>query len=36
MKVEDQVKTVFITPYNIFYYETVPFVLKNAGARISG
>ena len=32
MKEEDQEKSAFITPYDIFYYTTMPFGLKNAGA----
>ena len=32
LKVEDQEKTVFITPHGVFCYQTMPFGLKNAGA----
>ena len=32
MKVEDEEKTAFITPYGVFCYTTMPFGLKNAGA----
>ena len=32
MKVEDQEKTSFITPFGAFCYITMPFGLKNAGA----
>src|SRR5215216_569231 len=32
LKVEDQEKTVFIMPFGVFCYNTMPFVLKNAGA----
>ena len=32
MKVEDEEKTAFITPYGVFCYNTMPFGLKNAGA----
>ena len=32
MKVEDEEKTAFITPYGVFRYMTMPFRLKNAGA----
>ena len=32
MKVEDEDKTAFITPYGVFCYTTMPFGLKNAGA----
>jgi hypothetical protein len=32
MKVEDEEKTAFITPYGVFCYMTMPFGLKNAGA----
>ena len=32
LKVEDEVKTAFITPYGVFCYQTMPFGLKNAGA----
>ena len=32
MKVEEQEKTSFITPFGAFYYITMPFGLKNAGA----
>jgi hypothetical protein len=28
----DQIKTSFITPYGAYYYVTIPFGLKNAGA----
>jgi hypothetical protein len=32
LKKEDGEKTAFITPYNIFCYQVMPFGLKNAGA----
>jgi hypothetical protein len=32
LKVEDEEKTAFITPYGIFCYQVMPFGLKNAGA----
>ena len=32
MKEFDQLATSFITPYGSYYYETMPFGLKNAGA----
>ena len=32
LKVEDEEKTAFITPYSVFCYQTMPFGLKNAGA----
>src|SRR4051812_36461363 len=32
LKVEDQEKTTFITPFGVFCYNTMPFGLKNAGA----
>jgi hypothetical protein len=32
LKKEDKEKTAFITPYNIFCYQVMPFGLKNAGA----
>src|SRR3954470_16270792 len=32
LKVEDQVKTAFITPFGVFCYNTMPFGLKNVGA----
>src|SRR3954471_18312857 len=32
LRVEDEVKTAFITPYGVFCYQTMPFGLKNAGA----
>src|SRR3954469_2057477 len=32
LKVEDQDKTAFITPFGVFCYNTMPFGLKNAGA----
>src|SRR4051812_47507992 len=31
LKVEDQEKTAFITPFGVFCYNTMPFGLKNAG-----
>jgi hypothetical protein len=31
-KVEDQIRTSFITPFGAFCYTTMPFRLKNAGA----
>jgi hypothetical protein len=32
LKVEDQIKTSFITPFGAFCYTTMPFELKSAGA----
>jgi hypothetical protein len=32
LKKEDQEKTSFITPYDVFCYQVMPFGLKNAGA----
>src|SRR3954467_6519464 len=32
MKEEDEENTLFITPYGVFCYRTMPFGLKNAGA----
>jgi len=32
MKESDQLATSFITPYGLYYYITMPFGLKNAGA----
>jgi hypothetical protein len=32
LKEEDKEKTAFITPYDVFYYQVMPFGLKNAGA----
>jgi hypothetical protein len=32
LKVEDHIKTSFITPFGAFYYITMPFRLKSAGA----
>jgi hypothetical protein len=32
LKVEDQIKTSFITPFGVFYYTTLPFGLKRASA----
>jgi hypothetical protein len=32
LKVEDQIKTPFITPFGAFCYTTMPFGLKSAGA----
>jgi hypothetical protein len=32
LKKEDEEKTAFITPYGVFFYQVVPFGLKNAGA----
>jgi hypothetical protein len=32
LKVEDQIKTSFITPFGAFCYTTMPFRLKSAGA----
>src|SRR4051812_32989860 len=31
LKVEDQDKTAFITPFRVFFYNTMPFGMKNAG-----
>jgi hypothetical protein len=31
LKVEDQIKTFFITPFDAFRYTTMPFRLKSAG-----
>src|SRR4051795_11697584 len=30
LRVEDEVKTAFITPYGVYCYQTMPFGLKNA------
>jgi hypothetical protein len=32
LKKEDEEKTTFITPYDIFCYQVMPFGLKNVGA----
>jgi hypothetical protein len=32
LKKEDEEKMSFITPYGVFYYQVMPFSLKNAGA----
>jgi hypothetical protein len=32
LKVEDEEKTVFITPYGVYCYQVMPFGLKNKGA----
>jgi hypothetical protein len=32
LKVEDEEKTSFITPYGVYCYQVMPFGLKNAGA----
>jgi hypothetical protein len=32
MKVEDEEKTAFITPYGVYCYMMMPFTLKNMGA----
>jgi hypothetical protein len=32
LKKEDEEKRAFITPYGVFYYQVMPFGLKNAGA----
>jgi hypothetical protein len=32
LKVEDQIRTSFITPFGTFCYTTMPFRLKSAGA----
>jgi hypothetical protein len=29
--IKDKEKTAFITPYGVFYYQVMPFSLKNAG-----
>ena len=32
MAVDDQEKTVFVTPVGNYYYKVMPFALKNAGS----
>jgi hypothetical protein len=32
LKEDDQDKTAFIMPYGLYYYQAIPFGLKNAGA----
>jgi hypothetical protein len=32
LKIEDQIKTSFITPFSAFFYITMPFRLKSVGA----
>jgi hypothetical protein len=32
LKVKDQINTSFITPFGAFFYTTMPFGLKSAGA----
>jgi hypothetical protein len=32
LREEDQIKTSFITPFDTYYYKTMSFGLKNAGA----
>jgi hypothetical protein len=32
LKVEDQIKTSYITPFDTFWYTTMPFILKSVGA----
>jgi hypothetical protein len=32
LKVEDQIKTSFITPFGVFCYTTMPFRLRSTGA----
>jgi hypothetical protein len=32
MKESDQLATLFVTPYGTYFYVTMPFGLKNAGA----
>ena len=34
LKIEDQEKTSFITPFGAFYYTTMPFGLKSAGGYV--
>ena len=36
MKESDQLATSFIMPFSMYYYVTMPFGLKNIGARTSG
>jgi hypothetical protein len=36
LKVEDHIKTSFITPFGAFYYITMPFRLKSVGHLIKG
>ena len=36
MKESDQAATTFITPYGPFFFNTMPFGLKNAGANYQG
>jgi hypothetical protein len=32
LKVEDKEKIAFITAYDVYCYQVMPFILKNAGA----
>jgi hypothetical protein len=36
LKVQDQIKTSFITPFGTFCYTTMPFRLKSVGQLIKG